>query len=97
VPSEFEISDYLERSGDDCIANGNTEHSKEGFCIWNTLEDKLILIQVYGNGEYWNEWATNKAKELGKDKIMFATKRNPASFIRKYEYIITGYILERNT
>ena len=90
--------DYLERSGDECIVDYGTLEldSDHGFCIWDIYEDALTLVQVYGDGKYWNEWAEIKAKELGKTKILLATKRNPKGFCRKFNYKVTGYILERD-
>jgi len=94
IPHEW-VEEYLRKSGDDKIASGNIEISDHGFCVWGILEDKLILIQVYGDGEFWDMWADNKAEEMGKEKVFFATKRSPRSFAKKYGYEISGYILER--
>ena len=91
------VEDYLSRSGDTEIANGNVEtHPENGFCIWQETENHLYLVQVYGNGKYWDKWAESKAKKLGLNKILFATKRNPDGFCRKYKYKVIGHILERS-
>lgn len=91
------LQDYLDRSGDTELMSGNAEvHKEHGFCIWQLHEGNVHLIQVYGNGAYWNTWAENKAKELGVNKIVFATKRNPEGFCRKYKYKVIGHILERS-
>lgn len=88
------VKDYLEKSGDSRLLDGNTEVSDKGFCIWETSETNLILLQVYGDGRYWNDWATKKAKELNKQKISFGTKLNPDIF-DKHGFKVIGYILER--
>jgi hypothetical protein len=90
------LDDYLKRSGDKELPSGNIEENENGFCVWREYENNLVLVAVYGNGEYWNQWADLKAEELKKENIFFATKRNPKGFVRKYGYQITGYILERS-
>ena len=87
--------DYFNRSGDTELGVGWKEENEHGFCVWRMQDDKLILVNVYGNGTFWDSWATAKAKELEVDTISFATKRKPAALIRKYGYKITGTILER--
>lgn len=88
--------DYFNRSGDSELGDGTLEVNDHGFCVWRTHKDKLILINVYGDGRYWDEWAEQKAKNMNKKSILFATKRNPEGFERKYKYKVTGYILERS-
>lgn len=94
IPEE-KIRDYLKRSGDEKIEDGEVEVDENGFCIWRVHEDTFILVQVYGNGSFWNKWAELKAKELNMKTILFATKRNPEPFCRKHKFKITGYVLER--
>ncbi len=89
------INDYCRKSGDDYISHGNIEENEHGFCVWRTDDESLILVNVYGDGTYWNNWATKKAKSLNMNKIFFATKRNPNAFVRKHGFEVTGYILER--
>lgn len=89
------LRDYLERSGDTELGTGWIEENEHGFCVWRVQDNKLLLVNVYGNGKFWNKWADYKAKELGVESIVFATRRNPDGFVRKYKYDITGYILER--
>lgn len=90
------IEDYLRRSGDTELPKGNVEENEHGFCIWRIIEDKLILASVYGDGKYWNEWATKKAEKEGMNTVFCATKRNPAGFIRAHGFKVVGYILERD-
>ena len=90
------VKDYLEKSGDTELHEGNVEVAKgKGFCIWDTSKDSLVLLQVYGDGTHWNAWATDKAKELGINKISFGTKLNPEIFF-SHGFKVIGYILERD-
>ena len=93
---ESELRDYFKRSGDNELLEGVTIYKADkGFCVYGIDEEHLILMHVYGDGKYWDKWAEDKAKELGLDRILFATKRNPDGFCRKYKYDIIGYVLER--
>lgn len=95
IPNE-QIQNYLAKSGDDELATGKKAvHPEHGFCIYDCNNEALVLIQVYGNGEFWDQWAEIKAQELGVNKIMFATKRSPKAYCRKYGYKIVGHVLER--
>ena len=91
------LQDYFNRSGDSELSDGIfIDGGDNGFCIYRVTDKKLILINVYGNGKFWNKWAEDKARELNLKTILFATKRNPKGFHRKYNYNIVGYILERD-
>lgn len=90
------IRDYLDRSGDAELPDGNLEENEHGFCIWRADEESIILIAVYGDGGHWNKWAEGKAKELKKNSIYFGTKRNPEPFCRKHGFKVIGYILARS-
>ncbi len=90
-----DLRDYYNRSGDTELGVGWKEENEHGFCVWRRQDDILILVNVYGDGTYWNEWADDKAEELGVSTIFFATKRNPAAFERKYKYEVAGTLLER--
>jgi hypothetical protein len=89
------IDDYCRKSGDKEVPDGNLEENEHGFCVWRLDDSALIIAAIYGDGDYWNPWIDKKAKEEGMKEIIFATKRNPDSFIRKYGFKITGYILAR--
>jgi len=89
------LRDYFNRSGDTELGVGWMEENEHGFCVWRGQDNKLIIVNVYGDGDYWNKWATEKAKEIEADGILFATKRKPAGFVRKFGYEVTGYVLER--
>jgi hypothetical protein len=90
------LDNYFIKSGDDHLSQGNIEYADHGFCVWRDDKDILLLVNVYGNGQYWNKWAEKKAKELNVSRIVFATKRNPDAFIRKHGFELSGYILERS-
>lgn len=90
-----QLRDYYDRSGDTELGLGWVEENEHGFCVWRRQDGQLILVNVYGDGAYWNAWADKKAEELGVDTIFFATKRSPKAFVRKHGYEVTGYILER--
>lgn len=96
MPSPPQLNDYFNRSGDDHLEDGDIVENENGFCVWRTYRESLVLVQVYGDGKYWNNWADKKAKELGIKNIMFATKRSPNGFCRKYNFKVTGYLLERS-
>lgn len=90
------IADYCRKSGDDSIPSGHIEQDQHGFCVWRIEDSALILVAVYGDGSYWNEWATKKAMNENIKTIIFATKRKPDAFIRKHGFKVTGYILARS-
>lgn len=87
--------DYFNRSGDTELGVGWKEENEHGFCVWRCQDKQLILVNVYGDGRYWDDWATEKAKELEMEEVFFATQRNPEGFVRKYNYEVCGYILKR--
>lgn len=93
--NEAQVIDYLDRSGDKAIPQGNIEDNEHGFCIWKIHKGRLVLISVYGDGEYWDDWSIQKAKEMKLKSIIVGTKRSPRPFVRKYGYKITGYMLEK--
>ena len=93
--TEEDIERYLKKSKDTFIAIDNLIENEHGFMSWTTWEDYLVVIQVYGDGNYWNTVLDNLAKELGYKKIMMATKRNYKGFEKKFGFKLTGYVLER--
>jgi hypothetical protein len=93
--TEQDIKRYLEKSKDKHIEAENLIENEHGFMSWTTWEDYLVAIQVYGDGDYWNQELNNLAKKLGYEKIMMATKRNYKGFERKFGFKLTGYVLER--
>lgn len=93
--NEEDIERYLHKSKDKHIETENLIENEHGFMSWTTFEDYLVAVQVYGDGEYWNRYLDELAKELGYDKILIGTKRNYKAFERKFGFKLTGYLLER--
>lgn len=89
------LRDYLNRSGDEALGLGWMEENEHGFCVWRVKDGTLILVNVYGDGRYWDQWADEKCAEQKLTKIQFGTRRNPATFERKYGYKVTAYLMER--
>jgi hypothetical protein len=101
IPKEW-LEDYFKKSGDTEIdKSGNLVVLPFGFCVWTINENgDLLLLQVYvtkgqGNGRKMDAFTIELAKRISAKKIVFATKRNPKGFIRKYGYNLVGYILEK--
>ena len=55
------LRDYLDRSGDETLGLGWVEENEHGFCVWRVKDGVLILANVYGDGTFWDSWATSKA------------------------------------
>lgn len=92
---QSDIERYLTKSKDTDINPTNLIQNSHGFMSWTVYKDYLVALQVYGDGNYWNEVLNNLAKELGYKKIMMATKRNYKAFEKKFGFKLTGYILEK--
>lgn len=91
-----DVKQYLKKSGDATISTDNLIKNAKGFMSWRvTKPETLVLINVYGDGKYWDSVAVELAKQLNLNKIVFGTKRNPKAFERKYGYSHVGYILEK--
>lgn len=91
-----QLQDYFNRSGDnEIIPNCEYLVNDYGFMSYRVEKDTFIIVQVYGDGKYWDEKANRLAKQFGLIKIMFSTKRNPKTFERKYGYRVTGYVMEK--
>jgi len=89
------LRDYCNRSGDTELGLGWKEENEHGFLVWRVQDNKFVIVNMYGDGLYWEDWIDNKAETLGIENILGATKRSPKAWIRKYGYETTGYILER--
>ena len=92
---DLDLQRYYDKSGDTELSKGYMEENDHGFCVWGVADNSLILIHVYGDGEYWDSWATEKANQLDLDSVAFGTKRSPKAFCKKFGYTVIGYILER--
>jgi len=89
------LEDYFFKSGDTKLYTENIEHDNEkGFCSWEIKDKSLVLLQVYGDGMYWNDWATKKAEEEHLQEIIFGTLIDPCIF-KKYGFTVTGHIMAR--
>ena len=89
------LEDYFSKSGDTELYTKNIEQdNKKGFCSWEIKGRSLVLLQVYGDGAYWNDWAENKAKKEHLQEIIFGTLIDPAIF-KKYGFTVTGHIMAR--
>jgi len=95
VITQEDIKKYLDKSGDSFIYEDNIVVNEHGFMSWNIKENKLVLLNVYGNGKYWDDFSITLAKKLGLKGILTATRRSPKAFTRKFGYKITGHILEK--
>lgn len=78
--------DYLRRSGDDSIEPENYIENEHGFSSYQIDGEQFTIIQCYGDGKYWQAEFMRLAKENNCKTILFATKRNPKTFARKYGY-----------
>lgn len=95
MPDSHQVIEYCRHSGDKTVPEGNLVENEHGFCVWDIRQGAFIIVAIYGDGDFWDKWIDEKAKSVGMKQIIFATRRNPNSFIRKYGFKITGYILAR--
>jgi hypothetical protein len=89
------IEDYLKRSGDTQIFTQNLIENEHGFASFQITEEALVILNVYGDGKYWDDQLCQIANELGLAKVRFATRRNPKPFERKFNYKTIGYVMEK--
>lgn len=94
IPRE-QYDDYMKRSGDDQFFADNLTVNDHGFCSYKVSNGILVGFTGYGDGEYWDKFLQEKAKENDCNKYMITTRRNPKVFERKYGFKIAGYILEK--
>ena len=87
---------YLKKSGDDYIETENLIENEHGFMSWKVDGDKFVCINVYGDGEYWDEYMNELAKQLGCKTILGGTTRKSyKAFVKKYNFKLVGYIFEK--
>lgn len=96
IPKEW-LFEYFKKSGDDYLYLDNLIVTDKGFASFeiNEEENAIVLLQVYGDGKFWDEFFTDLAKKLNKNKIIIGTKRNPRGFCRKFGFNLVGFILEK--
>lgn len=90
-----DLKRYFYKSGDDRIYPVNLTENEYGFCTYRIDKDILFVLNVYGNGEYWDNYLTMIAKQNGCTKMRTGTFRSYKSFCRKYKAKVVGYVLER--
>jgi len=76
--------DYLQRSGDKHIAGTNYVENHYGFASYKICDNCIHVLQVYGDGKYWDYFFRQIAIEKGVDCYMFYTRRNPKAFSRRF-------------
>ena|SRR3990170_1330601 len=90
-----DVEKYLKKSGDERIYTDNLIENENGFASYRIVRDKLIILNCYGNGKYWDERFMEIAQKNNCKAIKFGTRRNCKAFIRKFGYTLKGYILEK--
>ena len=85
--------DFLERSGDKAITNTNYIENDHGFASYKIENNVLHVIQVYGDGKYWEKFFRKIAKENNVTRAMFYTRRNPKAFARRFGAKVVQYIM----
>jgi len=92
----IDVEQYLKKSGDTKITPSNLIENDHGFMTWRVTDpDTFVLINVYGDGDYWDKFMVELTKKLGLKKIVAATRRSPKAAMKKYGYKQVGYILEK--
>tara|TARA_R110001606_G_scaffold54406_2_gene133660 strand:- start:669 stop:965 length:297 start_codon:yes stop_codon:yes gene_type:complete len=91
-----DVQKYLKKSGDDKVITENLTENEHGFMSWTIYEEDTFLVyNVYGDGKYWDSYMNQLAKKLGLKRILISTKRSPRAYMKKYNFNLTGYILEK--
>ena len=74
----------------------NLIENEHGFMSWKIDGDKFVCITVYGDGQYWDKYMNELAKQLGCKTILGGTTRKSyKAYVRKYNFKLVGYILEK--
>lgn len=85
--------DFLQRSGDRTITQVNYIENDHGFSSYKIENGILHVIQVYGDGKYWERFYRKVAKENNVKRAMFYTRRNPKAFERRFGAEVVQYIM----
>lgn len=100
IPKEW-IEDYFRRADEtditieELMVHPGLVVNDLGFAVYEVEGDHLAAMCWYGDGKYWDDFFVQKARELGLKKVVGATKRNPASFVRKFGYRVVCTLLEK--
>ena len=86
---------YYDKSGDERIFASNLVENEHGFCSYYIDGEYLQIVNVYGDGNYWDKFLSGVAKENGCRALRFSTMRNPEALKRSRGVKIIGYIMER--
>ena len=93
-----DLKRYYQKSGDDSIETDNLIVNEHGFFSWMINSDgDFVILNVYGDGPYWEQVGYELATKYKCKKAIFATKRNPEGFIKRFKgFKVIGYLLERD-
>lgn len=83
VPTADQL-DFLQRSKDKYIDKRNYVENEHGFASWEIQGRLLMIIQMYGDGKYWDKYFRDLAAQNGIKTVMFYTQRNPKAFARRF-------------
>lgn len=88
---------FLKKSGSRKVLTDNLIENEHGFMSWVLDDDAFVCLNVYGNGDYWDKYMNELAKQLGCKTILGGTTRKAGykAFERKYGFKLKGYIFEK--
>ena len=78
--------DYLRRSGDGHIEANNYIENEHGFASYEIDGEQFTIVQCYGDGVWWQDEFVLLAKLNNCKTRLFATRRNPKAFERRFGY-----------
>jgi len=90
VPSEW-LKRYLEKSKADFFMANNLVVCEKGFASYLLTHDAVFIVDCYGDGMFWKKFFIKFGYELGKKRIIFATRRNPKAFERRFGVRVIDY------
>jgi hypothetical protein len=88
---------FLRKSGGRKIMTNNLIENEHGFMSWKLDDDIFVCLNVYGDGDYWDTYINELAKQLGCKTILGGTTRKAGykAFERKYNFKLVGYLFEK--
>ena len=88
---------FLEKSGSRKVLTDNLIENEHGFMSWVLDDDAFVCLNVYGDGDYWDKYMNELAKQFGCKTILGGTTRKAGmkAFERKYGFKLRGYIFEK--